>query len=360
MPINPFISTSMQKMPMLKRPKSVNIRVEGSPLIHMGLNENPYGMSPKALKAVRESLDAARYYPDFSAAYLKHALSELYGLGTEHIVTGSGSSSMIDMLGVSFLNPGDEVLFCAPTFGAFNEMANVNGAVPVVVPVTNDQKFDLDGMLKAVTEKTKMVVICNPNNPTGTYLPYAEIEAFLRKLPDTVLTVMDEAYVEFATEPDCRSMVGFLKENPEFPIMIIKTFSKYYGMAGVRCGYALGPVELIAAMQHCTGAWNLNVFAHKAAVAALSDPNYYQKTKDLIVEGREYIIRELRNLGCNVFDSQTNFVYFDSGREPFEIQEKLLQSGIHIESFAFSRVSVGTLEECRLFIGKMKEILGGH
>jgi histidinol-phosphate aminotransferase len=357
MQLNRFISGTMQKMPTLKRPKSVSVRVEGSPLIHMGLNENPYGISPKAMEAVRESLESAKYYPDFSAADLKAALSELYGLGKEQIVTGSGSSSMIDMLGVSFLEPGDEVLFCVPTFGAFVEMAYVNGAVPVTVPLTAEQKFDLDGMMKAVTDKTKMVVICNPNNPTGTYLPYAEIEAFLRKLPDTVLTVMDEAYVEFSTQPDCRSMVSFLKENPDFPIMIIKTFSKYYGMAGLRCGYALGPAELIAAMQHCTGAWNLNVFAHKAAVAALGEQEYYQKTKALIVEGREYITRELRALGCKVFDSQTNFVYFDTGHEPFEIQEKLVQSGIHIESFAFSRVSVGTLEECRLFIEKMKEIL---
>ena len=211
--------------------------------------------------ALEDSRAGSHFYPDFAAVLLKQKVAEQYGLKAENVLTGAGSSAMIDMIGLTFLDEGDEVLFSAPTYGAFADMAYLNGGVPV----TEEQKFNLPAMKEKIGEKTKIVVICNPNNPTGTYVPIGELEAFADTLPEDVLLVMDEAYMEFATEPDCCSMVDYMKAHPEKPILVLRTFSKYYAMAGLRVGYALGFEELIGIMRKCSASWNLNVCAQKAA-----------------------------------------------------------------------------------------------
>lgn len=307
--------------------------------------------------ALEDSMAGSHFYPDFAAVLLKQKVAEQYGLKAENVLTGAGSSAMIDMIGLTFLDEGDEVLFSAPTYGAFADMAYLNGGVPVSVPVTEEQKFNLPAMKEKIGEKTKIVVICNPNNPTGTYVPIGELEAFADTLPEDVLLVMDEAYMEFATEPDCCSMVDYMKAHPEKPILVLRTFSKYYAMAGLRVGYALGSEELIGMMRKCSASWNLNVCAQKAAVAGLADQEYYQAQKAKIVEGREYLEKEMAALGCKVYPSQSNFIYFDTGKDPAWIQEQLMDKGIRIGAFEMSRVSVGTMEECKLYIKALKEIL---
>jgi len=307
--------------------------------------------------ALEDSMAGSHFYPDFAAVLLKQKVAEQYGLKAENVLTGAGSSAMIDMIGLTFLDEGDEVLFSAPTYGAFADMAYLNGGVPVSVPVTEEQKFNLPAMKEKIGEKTKIVVICNPNNPTGTYVPIGELEAFADTLPEDVLLVMDEAYMEFATEPDCCSMVDYMKAHPEKPILVLRTFSKYYAMAGLRVGYALGSEELIGIMRKCSASWNLNVCAQKAAVAGLADQEYYQAQKAKIVEGREYLEKEMAALGCKVYPSQSNFIYFDTGKDPAWIQEQLMEKGIRIGAFEMSRVSVGTMEECKLYIKALKEIL---
>lgn len=307
--------------------------------------------------ALEDSMAGSHFYPDFAAVLLKQKVAEQYGLKAENVLTGAGSSAMIDMIGLTFLDDGDEVLFSAPTYGAFADMAYLNGGVPVSVPVTEEQKFNLPAMKEKIGEKTKIVVICNPNNPTGTYVPIGELEAFADTLPEDVLLVMDEAYMEFATEPDCCSLVDYMKAHPEKPILVLRTFSKYYAMAGLRVGYALGSEELIGIMRKCSASWNLNVCAQKAAVAGLADQEYYQEQKAKIVEGREYLEKEMAALGCRVYPSQSNFIYFDTGKDPAWIQEQLMEKGIRIGAFEMSRVSVGTMEECKLYIKALKEIL---
>ena len=307
--------------------------------------------------ALEDSMAGSHFYPDFAAVLLKQKVAEQYGLKAENVLTGAGSSAMIDMIGLTFLDDGDEVLFSTPTYGAFADMAYLNGGVPVSVPVTEEQKFNLPAMKEKIGEKTKIVVICNPNNPTGTYVPIGELEAFADTLPEDVLLVMDEAYMEFAIEPDCCSMVDYMKAHPEKPILVLRTFSKYYAMAGLRVGYALGSEELIGIMRKCSASWNLNVCAQKAAVAGLADQEYYQEQKAKIVEGREYLEKEMVALGCRVYPSQSNFIYFDTGKDPAWIQEQLMEKGIRIGAFEMSRVSVGTMEECQLFLQYLKEIL---
>lgn len=215
--------------------------------------------------ALEDSMAGSHFYTDFAAVLLKQKVAEQYGLKAENVLTGAGSSAMIDMIGLTFLDEGDEVLFSAPTYGAFADMAYLNGGVPVSVSVTEEQKFNLPAMKEKIGEKTKIAVICNPNNPTGTYVPIGELEAFADTLPEDVLLVMDEAYMEFVTEPDCCSMVDYMKAHPEKPILVLRTFSKYYAMAGLRVGYALGSEELIGIMRKCSASWNLNVCAQKAA-----------------------------------------------------------------------------------------------
>ena len=307
--------------------------------------------------ALEDSMAGSHFYPDFAAVLLKQKVAEQYGLKAENVLTGAGSSAMIDMIGLTFLDEGDEVLFSAPTYGAFADMAYLNGGVPVSVPVTEEQKFNLPAMKEKIGEKTKIVVICNPNNPTGTYVPIGELEAFADTLPEDVLLVMDEAYMEFATEPDCCSMVDYIKAHPEKSILVLRPFSKYYAMAGLRVGYALGSEELIGILRKCSASWNLNVCAQKAAVAGLADQEYYQEQKAKIVEGREYLEKEMAALGCRVYPSQSNFIYFDTGKDPAWIQEQLMEKGIRIGAFEMSRVSVGTMEECKLYIKALKEIL---
>ena len=307
--------------------------------------------------ALEDSMAGSHFYPDFAAVLLKQKVAEQYGLKAENVLTGAGSSAMIDMIGLTFLDEGDEVLFSTPTYGAFADMAYLNGGVPVSVPVTEEQKFNLPAMKEKIGEKTKIVVICNPNNPTGTYVPIGELEAFADTLPEDVLLVMDEAYMEFAIEPDCCSMVDYMKAHPEKPILVLRTFSKYYAMAGLRVGYALGSEELIGILRKCSASWNLNVCAQKAAVAGLADQEYYQEQKAKIVEGREYLEKEMAALGCRVYPSQSNFIYFDTGKDPAWIQEQLMEKGIRIGAFEMSRVSVGTMEECKLYIKALKEIL---
>lgn len=356
MEVNRLISKSLQEMPASRRQRAL-AKGDLSKLIHMGLNENNYGMSPKAMEALKDSVTTAHFYPDFMAAELKQTIAEFYGMEQENVLTGAGSSAMIDMLGLTFLDPGDEVLMSSPTYGAFQDMAWLNGGRPVEIPCTEEQKCDLDKMLERVGEKTKMVIICNPNNPTGTYLPASELEKFIDALPERVIAVIDEAYIEFATKPDCKSMVDYLKTHPEKPVLVLRTFSKYYAMAGLRVGYALGSAELIQVMRKCSASWNLNVCAQKAAAAAIRDQEYYLEQKEKIVTAREYLGEEMRKLGCKVYESQSNFIWFDTGKDAAWIQEKLIEKGIRIGAFAMSRVSVGTMEECKLFLQALEEIL---
>lgn len=357
MDMTKIISRAIQNKPASRRPSQA-AGFDPSRLVRMGFNENPYGMSPKALEAIRSSAAGANNYPDFGAAPLKKAIADFYQLTPDCVLTGSGSSAMIDMLGMTFLNEGDEVLLCMPTFAAFVDMAYVNGAVPVIVPLTRDQRFDLDGLRKAVTDKTKLVIICNPNNPTGTYRSSQEIFDFIQSLPETVVTAVDEAYIEFAEASDCQTMIPYL---PKFtrPVVILKTFSKYYAMAGVRVGYALSTPEIIAQMNKCPAAWNLNMMGQVAAIAALADQEFSMDSKKKITESRHWLTKEMQKLGCTVYPSQTNFIYFSTPVEPAVLKQKMQDEfGIMIGAYEMSRVSIGLPDWNHAFIDALSKILG--
>ena len=355
MDIERLMSENAAKKPASRRASSVTANVDFSKLIRMGFNEHPYGMSPKALKIMQEETAKSNLYGDFGKKELKEALAKFYGLGVENVTASAGSSPLIETIGCAFLNPGDEVLMC-PTFAAFIDMAQIRQAVPVIVPLNEDMTYDLDGLYNAITEKTKIIVLCNPNNPTGTYVGKEKVLDFIKKVPDNIIVLMDEAYLEFATAPDCESMYPLIKEFPDKPIIVLKTFSKYYGMAGIRVGYALAAPELIAAIDKCPGVM-ISRAGLAGAVAALDDQEYYQDVKKKIVEGMTYLETEMEALGCKVYHSQTNFIFFDPHMDAQLVRTKLMEAGIMISAPSICRVSVGTMENNRLFISKLKKIM---
>ena len=356
MDIEKLMSESAAKKPASRRASNVTANVDFSKLIRMGFNEHPYGMSPKALEIMKEETEKSNFYGDFGKGALKKAIADFYGLDFANVAASAGSSPLIETIGCAFLNPGDEVLMC-PTFAAFIDMAQIRQAVPVVVPLNEDKTYDLEGLYKAITKKTKIIVVCNPNNPTGTYVGREKVIEFIKKVPDDVIVLMDEAYLEFATAEDCQSMYPLIKELPDKPIIVLKTFSKYYGMAGVRVGYALAAPELIAAIEKCPSAM-ISKAGQAGAIAALADQQYYQEVKKKLVEGMTYLETEMEKLGCKVYHSQTNFILFDPHIDAQLVRAKMMEAGIMISAPGICRVSVSTMENNRLFIETLKNIMG--
>ena len=355
MNLEKIISESVLKKEDSRRASRMSLGTDASKLIRMGFNEHPFGMSPKVLRAIKEATGSSNYYGDFMAADLKQEIANFYGLKDENVITGSGSSSLIEVVGTAFLNPRDEVLMC-PTFAAFLDMAGIHQATPVIVPLNEDKTYDLDGIYDAITSKTKMIIICNPNNPTGTYVGKKKLVDFIQKVPDDIVILMDEAYIEFATAKDCESMYPLINEMPEKPIVILRTFSKYFAMAGVRVGYALSSPAIIKAMSKCPMTM-VSKAGQAGAIAALKDLEYYQEAKDKVVEGMIYLEKELDEMGCKIYHSQTNFIMFDPHKDPLELKMEIINRGVLINTPMLCRVSVGTMEENRIFIEAMKEVM---
>lgn len=329
--------------------------IDISKLIRMGFNEHPFGMSPKVIEAMEKEGKSSNLYGDFLAVDLKTEIAKFYGLEFDNVLTGAGSSSMIELVGTTFLNPQDEVLMC-PTFAAFLDMAGIRQAKPVIAPLREDKTYDLDGLYNAITDKTKIIVICNPNNPTGTYVGKKKLVEFIQKVPEDIVILMDEAYLEFATAKDCMSMYPLIHEMPDKAVVVLKTFSKYYGMAGARAGYVLANTELIQAMIKCPGTM-VSKAAQAGAIEALRDQEYYRQAKEKVVEGMTYLEKELEAMGCIVYHSQTNFIMFDPHMEPTTVRTEVMKRGVLINIPMLCRVSVGTMEENRIFIKAMKEIM---
>lgn len=355
MDLNVLLSKAVLEKEESRRASRMAPGVDLSKLIRMGFNEHPFGMSPKALEVIMETSKSSNLYGDFQMVALKQAIADFYGLEFENVCTSAGSSPLIETIGCAFLNPGDEVLMC-PTFAAFLDMAGIRMAKPVVVPLNDDMTYDLDGLYAAITDKTKIIVVCNPNNPTGTYVGKQKLVEFIKKVPDNILILMDEAYLEFATAEDCESMYPLINEMPDKPIVVLKTFSKYYGMAGVRVGYALAQPDIIKALMKCPGCM-ISRAGQAGAIAALADQEYYKEVKKKVVDGINYLEKELAALGCTVYHSQTNFILFDPHMDAQEVRTKMIEAGIMISAPGICRVSVGKPEENELFIKVMKEIL---
>ncbi len=328
--------------------------------IKLASNENPIGPSRSALVAIRKQLKQIGRYPNGEGHQLKEALSDKWKVRPEQVLLGNGSNEIIELLVRTFLLPGDEVVMAAPSFSLYELIVQSAHGKVIRIPLCDD-KHDLKNMAQAVTEKTRLIFICNPNNPTGTIVHHEAVKTFLSALPKHVLVVFDEAYAEYATDPAYPMSTTLL--NDDACIMILRTFSKIYGLAGLRIGYGIGHPELIDSMNRVRQPFNTNLLAQAAALAALSDEQHFARSRRINQDGKAYLTGQFENMGIAYIPSQTNFIYFKTPENTPEIGEKiqqiLLEQGVIIRHFPSGalRVTVGLQKENRRFIRSLKKAL---
>lgn len=330
----------------------------GVKIVKLNSNENRYGMSAKAKAAMKAVVDGENYYPDPVGTSLKEKLAAYHGIKPSNIVVGNGSSTILEAIGNVFVCPGDEVITCVPTFMVYLMIVSQNGGKPVCLPLTEEKRFDLQAIRNAVTDKTKMILICNPNNPTGTVVDSEELEEFILSMPDHIITVIDEAYIDFAEEGKCCSMIPLINRKN---LIITRTFSKIYGLAGARVGYAVANEEICRFLGGRIMIFNINKAAIVGAEEALADREFYEMCRRGHQEGRVYLTEEFRKLGFTVYDSQSSFLYMEApeGFPAAEINEKLREKGFLINMSPESiRISVGTMEDNRGLVACLKELMG--
>jgi histidinol-phosphate aminotransferase len=329
--------------------------------IKLASNENPLGPSPKALAAIRANLDSLHRYPDSHAYYLKEDLSRHLGIAPRQLLLGNGSDEVLDLLVRALVPPGGEVLSTTHTFLMYGLLTQAVGGVFRPVPLKR-LRVDLEAVARALTPQTRLILLNNPNNPTGTAFKREEFEAFLKSLPPTVTLVLDEAYIDFAEAPWMPDSLDYLAEDR--PLVGLRTFSKAYGLAGLRIGYGFGPSELMDYLNRLRMPFNVNRLAQVAARAALTDREFLARTRELVLAGREEICRELARLNLEFVPSQANFVLIRTPRPGQEVYQEMLREGVIIRSMDaygfpdYIRVNMGRPEENRRFLKALAKVLG--
>lgn len=328
--------------------------------IKLASNENPLGPSPKAVAAMQAAMHNLHRYPDGSGYYLARKLAERLNVPPETVVLGNGSDDVIGMLARALLQAGDEAVMTAPSFLMYEILVQTVGARPVFVPLKN-LAVDLEAMLSAVTEKTRIVFINNPNNPTGSFIRQAEFLAFLEKLPPSVTVVLDEAYIEFARDPECLNGLSVIGETS--PIAVLRTFSKIYGLAGVRIGYGVMPPELAGLIHRVRQPFNTSSLAQAAAIGALDDELFLQKTLELVETELDFLQTALNEMKIISFPTQANFFLIDVRQDADRVFQEMLKEGVIIRSMVsygypqYIRVNVGRREENERFLAAFKKVM---
>lgn len=321
-------------------------------------NENPYGPVPEAVSAIEAVLPRLNRYPDGAARALRRRLAEHLGVEERFIAVGNGSNELLRVIAEAVLSPGDEVVFAWPSFVVYPMATQLMGATAVKVPLAEGEVHDLDAMLAAITERTKIVFLCNPNNPTGTVFRRPEFERFLAKVPEHVLVVLDEAYFEYVTDHDYPD--GLTYFDGERPIVVLRTFSKIYSLAGLRVGYGVMPERMVEAVNKVRDPFDVNTVAQVAAFYSLDASTEVARRRDENAEQRRRLCAALDRLGVRWVPSETNFVYVltDDAKGLFE---QLLQRGIIVRDFGTApalRVGVGTPEDTDATIAAFEAVYG--
>jgi len=328
--------------------------------VKMASNENPLGPSPKALEAIRNSLTNIHRYPDADCRLLKSRLSKKFGVPEDCIIPANGSNEIIELSLKTFLKPGDEVIVPEPSFSLYSKLTQAADGVPIRVPLKNFS-IDLKVMQKMIGPKTKMVFINNPNNPTGTIIKKEAFENFLQTIPETTIIILDEAYGEFLNVDDSPQGVDYVA-GPRW-IITLRTFSKAYGLAGLRIGYGITSKELTQYLNKVRQPFNVNSLALVAACAALEDREHLLKTVQLVSEGLRFLCQELDRIGVKYIPSQSNFLMILVGKNCQRVYESMLRQGVIVRplsSFGYHdyiRVTVGTAQENERFIRTFKKTL---
>jgi len=330
-------------------------------VIKLASNENPLGPSKKAQEAITAAMADIHRYPDGGARELKAALCGMHGVEASQILIGNGSDEVIKMISETFLHAGDEVVIPAPTFSQYWFGAQVMDGTTVPVELGAGFEFDLDAVLAAMTERTRLVYLCTPNNPTGTYIKAQAMQSFLERVPKHVLVVLDEAYIEYVEAEDAASGIEFLQGG--YNVLCLRTFSKLYALAGLRIGYAIGPEDVIGAIERTREPFNANMLAQAAAVAALADDEHREASRQVNRDGIAQLTEGLARLGYSVIPTQANFLIFDTKTDDKVIFQALLHEGLIARSGTalgvpgFLRVSVGSEEENRKFLEAFERVV---
>ncbi|HET7876260.1 MAG TPA: histidinol-phosphate transaminase [Methylomirabilota bacterium] len=329
-------------------------------VIKLASNENPLSPSDKVLKAITAALSHLNRYPDGSGYYLRHALARRHGLTADHVILGNGSNDLIELVGRGFLRPGEEAVIPHPSFVVYPMIVQAAGGIRVVVTL-KDHRLDLEGMARAITPMTKVVFIANPNNPTATIVTAEEVEGFMARVPDRVIVVFDEAYVEFAQGPDFPDSLGYMKQGRK--VVVLRTFSKAASLAGLRVGYGIADPDCVALLNRIRQPFNVNSLAQVAALAALEDDSHVLECLRMIEAGRHFLYDEFNALGLKYAPSRANFILVDVGKNASDVFQRLLKEGVIVRpmtSFGMEsalRVTIGTPEENRRFIKALKKVL---
>ena len=328
--------------------------------VKLASNENLLGPSPKAVAAIRKELSSIHFYPEGPCTLLRHALAQKFSLPEESLVVSNGADNLILMVANAFVDEGDEVVMADPTFPVYTNVTQIMGGTPVRLR-EKDFKHDLPAMLEKINSKTKLVFICNPNNPSGTIVSQKALEDFLSRLPGRVILVLDEAYCDFVEDPGHPNGLEYVKAGRQ--LIVLRTFSKVYGLAGLRLGFAAGREDLVNCLYQVRDPFPVHRLAQVAGVAALEDQEHERKSILLVHEGRRYLYRELDKMGLYYVPSQANFVLIDFGRDSREVFQALLGEGVIIRPGfvwkyeTFARVTVGRMGDNRRFIKALKKVL---
>lgn len=328
--------------------------------IKLASNENPLGPSPKAIEAVRNGSGRLHRYPDGAGFDLRKAIAARQNLDMENICLANGSNEIIEFLCKSFIRPGDDALAAQYAFSMYQTLITVAGGTLRQIDL-KDFQIDLDAIVDAIGPRTRLVFINSPHNPAGTAVSKAEFSAFLDKVPDGVCVVIDEAYVDFAEAPQALNGRDFVDDDS--PVVVMRTFSKSYGLAGLRIGYALAARHVVALFNRVRQAFNTSIPSQEAALAALADDEFLERTLSITRQGRQDFYACFEDLGLSYTPSQANFVLVRIGPQAAEVADKLLRQGVIVRNMAsyhlpeYLRISVGLPEENQRFISELRGIM---
>jgi histidinol-phosphate aminotransferase len=350
----------IRRIPAYKseNPAEAMERELGVPVVQLGMNENPFGPSPKAVEAARVYLEKVAPYPDDSAYFLRQKLAGHFKISMDEIIVSSGSSDILAMAYHALRAPEAEVVTGESSFVVYYQLADMLNMPLVRVPM-KEYAFDLPAMAERISSKTRLIVLANPNNPTGTIIRRQELDTFMKKVPDHALVVLDEAYFEYVREPDYPNSLEYMREGK--PVLILRTFSKVFGLAGLRIGYGIATREIIGALYKVRMAFNTNSVAQVAALAAWDDDAHVQKSVTMNRTEREFLYSELTKRGIRYVPSFANFVLLELGRPGREVTSALLKHGVIVRPAwgcpTCMRVSVGTREQNQAFAAALDKVL---
>jgi len=337
--------------------EAIQEQFPGGQFINLARNENPLGASPAANELLREATFSLNRYPSVVTPFKRDLATQLgNGLTPDYIMVTNGASEVLHQVTRTFLNPGDEIIFCEPTFNFFRFVASARNAQVISVPL-QDHRYDLQGIVNMVGPRTKLVIVCNPNSPTGTYVSAQEVDAFIEAVPENVMILFDEAYYDFVTAPDYpRNMSGWIKKRN---VLLARTFSKGYGLAGMRVGYCVACPEIIHTLHKMKLPYTVSSVSILAAQAAFHDQAFIAQSRDFVQRERERLTNELRQHGLTVPDSQTNFLFVETESDSYRVADGLLKKGIWVRNATESalRVSIGTHIENDNFLQALFAVL---